>query len=234
MTDKTELNLVENIMQEKELIEFEGRVVISSRVIAKLLGKRHDNVKRDLENILSKEGYSNLSNHIILHSYEIVGQNKIGLEYLLTKQGFILYMFNIQGFIDFKMNYINKYDLMESFIKGNCEIEYKEYAKKEINKLNNSLQTQIKEIENKLENQIRIDYSQQRAIQKKINHKIEIKYYDFILASSKSKRSWFMAIYKGIKDKFQVASYRDLKQKDFDECIEFINNWTPPKYLFEE
>lgn len=69
MLGKTELNLVENIMQEKELIEFEGRVVISSRVIAKLLGKRHDNVKRDLENILSKEGYSNLSNHIILHSF---------------------------------------------------------------------------------------------------------------------------------------------------------------------
>ena len=105
MLGKTELNLVENIIQEKELIEFEGRVVI---IIAKLLGKRHDNVKRDLENILSKEGYSNLSNHIILHSYEIVGQNKIGLEYLLTKQGFILYMCNIQGFIDFKMNYINK------------------------------------------------------------------------------------------------------------------------------
>ena len=232
MLGKTELNLVENIIQEKELIEFEGRVVISSRVIAKLLGKRHDNVKRDLENILSKEGYSNLSNHIILHSYEIVGQNKIGLEYLLTKQGFILYMFNIQGFIDFKMNYINKYDLIESFIKGNCEIEYKEYAKKEINKLNNSLQTQIKEIENKLENQIRIDYSQQRVIQKKINHKIEL---DYLLdLGSKSKRSWYMALYKGIKDKFQVARYRDLKQKDFNECVEFIANWIPPKYLFEK
>ena len=43
-----------------------------------------------------------------------------------------------------------------------------------------------------------------------------------------------MALYKGIKDKFQVASYRDLKQKDFEECVEFINSWTPPKYLFEE
>lgn len=43
-----------------------------------------------------------------------------------------------------------------------------------------------------------------------------------------------MALYKGIKDKFQVASYRDLKQKDFDNCVEFINDWIPPKYLFDE
>lgn len=227
MTDNY-LDIIGTIKEEN------GKLVVSSRIIAEKLGKRHSNIIRDLENIIKNNSTnSNVSSLIILNYYKDK-KGELRKEYLLTKDGFILYMFNIQGYLEFKIAYINEYNRMESFIKGNYEIEYKKYAKREINKLNDSLQTQIKEIENKLENQIRIDYSQQRAIQEKINHKIEIKYYDFILASSKSKRSWFMAMYKGIKDKFQVASYRDLKQKDFEECIEFINNWTPPKYLFEE
>lgn len=226
MTDKY-LDIVGTIKEEN------GKLVVSSRVIAEKLGKRHSNIIRDLENIINDSTNSNVSSLIIFNYYKDK-KGELRKEYLLTKDGFILYMFNIQGYLEFKIAYINEYNRMEEFIKGNYEIEYKEYAKKEINKLNDSLQTQIKEIENKLENQIRIDYSQQRAIQKKINCKVEIKYYDFILASSKSKRSWYMALYKGIKDKFQVASYRDLKLKDFDECVEFINNWTPPKYLFEE
>lgn len=213
--------------------EENGKLVVSSRIIAEKLGKRHSDVLESIDNIIKTKSITKISVLFISSNY-IASNGKRNREYLLTKNGFILYMFNIQGYIEFKMAYINEYDRMESFIKGNYEIEYKKYAKREITKLNNSLQTQIKEIENKLENQIRIDYSQQRAIQKKINHKIEIKYYDFILASSKSKRSWYMALYKGIKDKFQVASYRDLKQKDFENCVEFINNWTPPKYLFEE
>ena len=112
---------------------------------------------------------------------------------------------------------------MENFINQN----YKE----EFNKFIETSPT-ILEMKDKIENQIRIDYSQQRVIQKKINCKVEL---DYLLdLGSKSKRSWYMALYKGIKDKFQIASYRDLKQKDFDKCVEFIENWLPPKYLFEE
>lgn len=224
MTDNY-LDIVGTIKEEN------GKLVVNSRVIADKLGKRHSNILRDLENIINNSTNSNVSSLIILNYYKDK-KGELRKEYLLTKDGFILYMFNIQGYLEFKIAYINEYNRMEAFIKGNYEIEYKEYAKKEINKLNNSLQTQIKEIENKLENQIRIDYSQQRAIQKKINCKIEL---DYLLdLGSKSKRSWYMALYKGIKDKFQIASYRDLKQKDFDNCLEFIDNWLPPKYLFEE
>ena len=38
-------------------------------------------------------------------------------EYLLTKCGFTLYMFNIQGHNDFKMAYINKFNEMENQFK---------------------------------------------------------------------------------------------------------------------
>ena len=87
-------------------------LVVSSRVVAKELRKQHNNVVRDIENILKTEN-SNLSSLIIPSSYKVDEQKRTYKEYLLTKDGFTLYMFNIQGYIDFKMAYINKFNELE-------------------------------------------------------------------------------------------------------------------------
>lgn len=209
--------------------EENGKLVVSSRILAKGLGKQHNNVIRDLENIINNSENSYLSYLIIPSTYKVEGQNRTYKEYLLTKDGFILYMFNIQGYVDFKLAYIEEYNRMEAYIQEKHRLEYEKYTQKAI-----ETNPTILDLKDKVENQIRIDYSQQRAIQRQINNKIELEYNGFLLVNTKSKRSWYMALYKGIKDKFQVASYRDLKQKYFDECVEFINNWVPPKYLFKE
>ena len=101
----------------------ESGYVVSSRVIAKELGKRHDNVLRDIENILissnlrkSKSQSTEISvdlKKIIFSNIYKDSKNRNYKEYLLTKDGFILYMFNIQGHIDFKMAYINEFNRME-------------------------------------------------------------------------------------------------------------------------
>lgn len=96
-------------------------LVVSSRVVAKELGKRHDNVVRDLEKILTA---SNLRRLIILHTYTD-SKNRTYKEYLLTKVGFTLYMFNIQGYIDFKMAYINKFNEMEKTLAEQKKIPTK-------------------------------------------------------------------------------------------------------------
>ena len=120
-----------------------GILVVSSRVIAKQLGKRHSDVLRDLDKILINPHLGRLKNqstHICVDSekltssdlsqlknsenadlrsliipnyYKAKGQKRSYKEYLLTKDGFTLYMFNIQGYNDFKMNYINKFNRME-------------------------------------------------------------------------------------------------------------------------
>ena len=102
------MNLVQEIKIENNS---ELGAVVSSRVVANELGKRHDHITRDLENILKSQS-PNLGSEIILHNYK----NERGRqykEYLLTKDGFTLYMFNIQGHNDFKMAYINKFNEME-------------------------------------------------------------------------------------------------------------------------
>lgn len=85
-----------------------NNLVVSSRVIAEELGKRHADVVNQISKIFNDE---NVRGSIIETSYEHRGNTY--KEYLLTKDGFTLYMFNIQGYNDFKMAYINKFNEME-------------------------------------------------------------------------------------------------------------------------
>lgn len=64
-----------------------------------------------------------MSSLIISSSYKVKGQNREYKEYLLTKDGFTLYMFNIQGYNDFKMAYINEFNKMEQELKISFNFE---------------------------------------------------------------------------------------------------------------
>lgn len=104
-------------MQALQEIQIENNselgAVVSSRVIAQELGKAHKNVIRGLEKILTG---SNVSSLIVPSEYkDSKGESR--KEYLLTKDGFTLYMFNIQGHNNFKMAYINKFNEMENQLK---------------------------------------------------------------------------------------------------------------------
>lgn len=100
-------------MQALQKIQIENNselgAVVSSRVIAQELEKRHAHVIRDLERILTDPNVGSL----IMPSNYKDNKGETRKEYLLTKDGFTLYMFNIQGHNNFKMAYINKFNEME-------------------------------------------------------------------------------------------------------------------------
>lgn len=96
-------------------------LVTTSRIVADGLGKRHTEVLRSIDNILEN---ADLRSLIIPTTYKVKGQKREYKEYLLTKDGFTLYMFNIQGYNDFKMAYINEFNRMEKLLSGEqLEIE---------------------------------------------------------------------------------------------------------------
>ncbi|MEJ7296307.1 Rha family transcriptional regulator, partial [Staphylococcus epidermidis] len=81
-------------MQALQEIQIENNTelgaVVSSRVVANELNRTHKNVLRGLEKILTG---SNVSSLIIPSEYkDSKGESR--KEYLLTKDGFTLYMFN--------------------------------------------------------------------------------------------------------------------------------------------
>ena len=90
-------------------------IVVSSRKVAQGLNKNHAHVLRDLDKILENPDLDSL---FIPAFYRIKNQKRNYKEYLLTKDGFTLYMFNIQGYLDFKMAYIKRFNEMEKALSN--------------------------------------------------------------------------------------------------------------------
>ena len=86
---------------EKNLIQLEnkdGMVVVSSRVVAKDFGKRHDHVLRGIEEIMSNEGVPQNWGDLFIESQYQHPQNKQWYkEYLLTRDGFSLLVMGFTG-----------------------------------------------------------------------------------------------------------------------------------------
>ncbi len=110
-------------MQELIKVQIEnkdGINVVSSRIIAEQLGKRHSDVLVQIEKLLTDESVRSL---IIPSEYKDK-KGEMRKEYLLTKDGFTLYMFNVQGYNDFKMAYINRFNEMEKALQVSQKDRY--------------------------------------------------------------------------------------------------------------
>jgi len=127
---------------EVKIENYQGENIVSSRTIAEQLSKRHADVIKQIEVILTDE---NIRSLIKLSNYkDLKGETR--KQYLLTKDGFILYMFNIQGYNDFKRAYINKFNEMENKLKNPLEMLLS-MSKEELVQNTLSLVTIIKEKE---------------------------------------------------------------------------------------
>ena len=108
---------------EYQLYEKDGQPFCDSLQIAETFGKRHDHVIRDIETSLSvfqeigtpKFGESNFTKDAYISL-----QNKKQPKYLLTKDGFAYITMGFTGkkAAIFKIDYITRFNDMESFIKS--------------------------------------------------------------------------------------------------------------------
>ncbi|EIE3617177.1 phage regulatory protein/antirepressor Ant [Staphylococcus pseudintermedius] len=216
--------------------------VVSSRVVANELGRRHDNVKRDLEQILMS---SNVSALIIPSEYKD-SRGRKQKEYLLTKDGFTLYMFNIQGHNEFKMAYINRFNEMENALQNRLPGTYKEaltqlletVERNEKLELENNMQKQkIAEYEPKasyldtiLNNkslvtvgQIAKDYGMSAQALNKLLHDLKVQY----------KQSGQWLLYSNLHDKgYTHSSTTEIEHKDGSTSVRMNTKWTQKGRLF--
>lgn len=82
-----------------------GVLVVSSRIVAEQLGKRHSDVLNKIKEVLTEREFS--------ASEYIDKTGRILPEFLITKDGFILLCMNYQGYNDFKRAYIREFNRME-------------------------------------------------------------------------------------------------------------------------
>ena len=190
-------------------------LVVSSRVIAKELGKEHSKVLRTLDEILEKP---NMASLIIPSFYRTQGQKREYKEYLLTKDGFTLYMFNIQGYQDFKLAYINRFNEMEKLIHHQEFIE------------NRELLTKIQKLENEL-NQIPMTWSQVEVVKEQITETVLRRMKSTGISNRTFKLRLKKELVKDIQSRFGIDSLVELKYKDYLIVMPYIFNWIEPYQL---
>lgn len=99
-----------------------GNILVSSRVIANGLGKEHKHLLRDIDVIIKRlennKDFNKDQIWTLFIASEYKGKNgKMNREILMTKQGFLLYVFNIQGYDIFKLQYINEFDRLQDLLR---------------------------------------------------------------------------------------------------------------------
>lgn len=91
------------------------------------------------------------------------------------------------------------------------------------------LANRVDSIEDKVDNEIRVDNGEQRKIQKAVGTRIYQRM--DIINNHQNKKYMFQSLYRDLKDRFGVASYRDIKRKDLGDTLEYISTWIEPSEL---
>lgn len=84
-------------------------------------------------------------------------------------------------------------------------------------------------IESKIDNEIRVDSGEQRKIQKAVGNRIYQRM--DIVQNYENKQLMFQSLYRELKDRFGVASYRDIKRNELTDVLLYISSWIEPKDL---
>lgn len=97
-------------------------ILVSSRVVANGLGKEHKHLLRDINVIMKRlennKDFNKDQIWTLFIASEYKGKNgRMNREILMTKQGFLLYVFNIQGYDIFKLQYINEFDRLQDLLR---------------------------------------------------------------------------------------------------------------------
>ncbi|WP_414055226.1 Rha family transcriptional regulator [Macrococcus equi] len=203
--------------------------VVSSRTVAQELVKRHSDVLKQIENILTNEDFRSL----VFESKYIDSKGESRKEYLLTKDGFTLYMFNIQGHNNFKMSYINRFNEMEQAIKENkihlpsdpmevLELMFR--ANKKTDEKVNRIEAEVIDIK---ENQ-KLDAGEYNLVGKRVTQKVNETIKNYSLANNRIiKKELYKELNTSINRITNIRTRTQLKQKHFDDVMDFINNWSP-------
>lgn len=194
-----------------ELMNVESRNTLTSLEIAEIAGKRHDNVLNDIRDEIDKLGIER-GLLIFQESYYINSQNKQQPMFLL----------NYKGVLQLGARYSaeTRFKLIEKIEQLQKPMTVEDMIILQANEMK-SVKHRIDVVENKVDNEIRIDHSEQRKLQKTISTRV----YQRLDTINADRRMMFSAIYRDLKDRFGVASYRDIKRKDLEDALLYSRSW---------
>lgn len=220
-----------------------GVLVTTSNRVAEELGVNHKDLLEKIEGYIekfTKAESSALGENLdftefyIPSSYKVEGNFKSYKNYLITQKGIaqLIGGYNASVPIAFVLNvaYINEFERMKNVIKDNIQkpLTIEDMIILQAKEMKN-VKHRIDVVENKVDNEITLDSGEQRKLQRAIS----VRVYQRLDVINAERKLMFPAIHRDVKDRFGVASYRDIKRKDLKEALLYVQNWIEKAELRE-
>src|SRR5690625_1222956 len=190
------------------------KVVTDSLTVAEDFNKRHDRVLQDIRNLNCSKEFS--LHHFVESTYD----NSVGREYpkfFMTEQGFSLLAMGYTGkeAMKFKEMYIDQFHKMRERMNNNIHVLDEKQSMIQSMKLTIETvekqevmsetlqvhQNKLEILEGKVENQITLNYGEQRRLQIAVASRVYELYEDPV-----ERPKAFSGIYREIKNRFAVRS----------------------------
>lgn len=231
----------------KEIIKVEnidGILVTTSNRVADELKVLHKDLLEKIDKYVSKFSSAEVSAEFYIPSNYVSSNGRTVRNYLITEKGVAQLLGGYSSAVEkaFELNvaYINEFERMKKYILSQQQNPYINMSPQELmietlkeqEKMKKEFNNKFDELEEKIDNKITINSYQQRRIQRLTSERVrerikarpELKGHEKLL---------FGAIYRRIKDTFGIPSYKDLLEKDIDDCFIVINSFIEDKYILE-
>lgn len=213
-----------------------GKATTTSLVVAGYFGKRHADVIRTIETMLQDADIFSRRNFALAEYTD--EQGKPRPMYELDRDGFTLLAMGFTGkqALQFKLSYIDAFNKAEEALKQvtaqlpadpiMAQLQIMMNMRQDVVALSNQipvLSTGIAETRHELQQlkeERRLENWQQQAIQKAVNHKVDL--WKELYPSLNVKKA-FMGIWRHLKEKFQVPRYNEIPAIKYEQALTAIN-----------
>jgi len=221
-------------MNQLNVINRNGQLLIDSREVATMTGKQHKDLLENIRGYIRHLTSGNFRplDFFIESSYQD-GKGEIRPCYLLTRKGCDMVANKMTGEkgVLFTAAYVSKFEEMESQLRQqvptlspNEAIAAALVQTAEMMTRLPELETKIETVEHKLDTQITLDSGQQRRLQQAIAKKV-----CSIEPDKEARKPLFRQLHREVKDRWGVPSYKDVLKTDLVAVIRYIEAWVPRK-----
>ena len=220
-------------MKELKVVSLNGQLLTDSREVSSMIGREHKELLRTIRGfikVLTSAGLRS-SDFFVPHNYVDV-KNEYRPCFLLSRKGCDMVANKMAGErgVLFTAAYVTKFEEMEVANRQPRVLNEQEQLEASL-KLSlmtsenvKELKGEVGEIRSMVENQITLDHGEQRRLQRAVGGRV------YELENDRTKQSkLFSALYREIKDRCGVSSYKDVKRKELQSVVRYVDSWIPKK-----
>ncbi|GKV54274.1 antirepressor [Sporosarcina sp. NCCP-2222] len=218
-------------MNQLKVISMDGQLVTESRLVAEMVEQQHKELLRTIRNyigILTGAGLRSLD-FFIPHTYQDA-KKEVRPCFLITRKGCDMVANKMTGEkgVLFTAEYVTRFEEMEKELHTPKRLTPKEQLMASMQLTLETAQEveeikgKVEELQDKLENQLTLDYGMQRRLQKAVATRVYA-----LCGDDQVRPKLFRELYREIKDRFGVASYKDVRRQDLQAAIWYVEAWIP-------